>query len=353
MSEGNLVRNVTLLNSLPGTRASAQLNPGNAVGTTDIDIRLKPSPFLQGYIGANTYGNRFTGREITLAGIRFNNLAGLGDQLHLDLKRSNDNGQRGLDLGYVTPIHASGTLLNLRYNYVDYKLGGAFEVLDAFGKSQYFNISVDQPIMRDAGKGLSLRIDTAYKVINDEVATFGLANRRNVFTLGIGLFGDWLNNAGNVSNQLGFNIRTGKISFKNDLAQTLDETGANTKGGFAKYSLSATRLQYFENAVSLGLRADYQRASKNLDSVEKTSIGGINHWRQFAELPSLADSGFVVGAEIKKRIPAGNTLARFLLVELSPYSFIDVGRGKINEKTSIGDNHVKSIHAGLGIRGKI
>jgi hemolysin activation/secretion protein len=349
ISEGNLVRNVTLLNSLSGTRATAELTPGNAVGSTDAEITLQPLPFLQGYIGANTYGNRFTGREVVLAGILLNNPAGLGDQLSLHLKRSNNNGQRGLDLGYVLPIHASGTLLNLRYNYVDYKLGGAFKVLDAFGESQYFSIGIDQPIMRDAHKGLTVRFATSYKVINDEVSAFGLENRRNVLALDVGIFGDWLNKTGDVSHQLGINIRTGKVMFKDDVAQALDETSVKTKGGFIKYNLNATRLQYFKNGVTLALQADYQRASKNLDSVEKIATGGINRWRAFAELPSLADSGFVVGAEVKKRIPANKKLASLLLVELSPYGFIDFGRGKINQKSSIDDNHVKSIHYGLGL----
>jgi hemolysin activation/secretion protein len=129
----------------------------------------------------------------------------------------------------------------------------------------------------------------------------------------------------------------------------LDETSVKTKGGFIKYNLNATRLQYFKSGVTIALQADYQRASKNLDSVEKIATGGINRWRAFAELPSLADSGFVVGAEIKKRIPANKKLASLLLVELSPYGFIDFGRGKINQKSSIDDNHVKSIHYGLGL----
>lgn len=349
VSEKNLVRNITLLNSLPSTRATAQLNPSDTVGGTDVEITLQPLPRLEGYVGVNTYGNRFTGREVLLAGVRLNNPAGLGDQLSVDLKRSNDNGQRGLDLGYVTPVHASGTLLSLRYNYVDYKLGGAFKSLDAFGESQYFNIALDQPLVRDAQKGLSARFSTTYKVMNDEVSTVSLENRRNILAADFGLFGDWLNAAGDVSSQVGINIRTGKVMFKDDFAQALDETGAKTKGGFVKYTLNATRLQYFENGASLALRADYQRASKNLDSVEKISTGGVNRWREFAELPSLADSGFVVGAEFRKKMAANESLARLLLIDISPYGFIDFGRGKISQNASTSDNQVKSTHVGFGL----
>ena len=349
ISENNLVRNVTLLNALPAARATAQLNPGDEIGSTDVEIELQPLPRWQAYIGANTYGNRFTGREVALAGLSVNNLAGVGDQLNLNLKSSKDEGQRGLQLSYYTPVHASGTLLNVGYNYVDYKLGGEFKVLKASGDSQYFNINLDQPIVRNARHGLTARLGGSYKIISDEVSAFALDNRRDIKGVDLGLYGDWFDNTGDASNQLAINIRTGQVKFKDDFAETLDETGAKTEGDFVKYNLVASRTQYFKNGFSLALRADYQATNKNLDSVEKMTIGGINRWRAFAELPSLADAGLMAGVEIRKKIPANKSLASLLLVELSPYGFVDAGRGKINQKPSSNDNHVKSVHYGLGM----
>jgi hemolysin activation/secretion protein len=349
VSDNNLVRNVTLLNSLPAMRASAQLNPGEEVGSTDVEIELQPLPRLSTYVAGNTYGNRFTGREVALAGVRFNNPLGVGDQLSLNLKRSNDEGQRGLQLAYFTPVHASGTLLSFSYNYVDYKLGGEFEALKAKGDSQYFNFGLDQPIVRNAQHGLTARFAGSHKKVNDEVSAFALKNRREINGFDLGLFGDWLDDSGEANNQLGINIHTGRVNFKNDFAETLDETSAKTEGNFVKYNLVASRIQYFKNGISLALRADYQAANKNLDSVEKFSIGGINRWRAFAELPSLADSGFMASAEIRKRIPANQSLASLLLVEVSPYAFMDAGWGKVNENALSNDNHVKSIHAGFGM----
>lgn len=349
ISENNLVRNIVLLNSLPGLRATAQLNPGAEIGSTNVEIELQPLPSWQAYFGANTYGNRFTGREVLLAGASLNNLAGVGDQLNLNLKSSNDEGQRGFQLSYYTPVHESGTLLNLGYNYIDYKLGGAFKVLKASGDSQYFNIGLDQPLVRNAQHGLTARLSSSYKLISDEVSAFALDNRRDIKAVDAGLFGDWSDDTGDASNQLGVNIRSGWVDFKDDFAQTFDETGLKTEGSFIKYNLVASRVQYFKNGFSLALRADYQATNKNLDSVEKMSIGGINRWRAFAELPSLADAGLMAGIEIRKRIPANKSLASLLLVEVSPYGFFDAGRGKINQKPSSNDNHVKSIHYGLGL----
>jgi len=346
VTEYNLVRNVTLLNRLPGLAAIAQLNPGQDVGETDTHVTLQPAPRLQGYIGANTYGNRFTGREVVLAGLQLNNAAGLGDQLSLSLKRSNDEGQRGLGLSYVTPINSAATVLNVGYNYIGYQLGGNFKNLDASGQSQYFNLSIDHSILRDAHKGLSARLGTSYKLVNDEVGFAALENKRNISAADIGLNAGWTNATSSVNYLLGASLRTGSVNFKDDTYEALDATAAKTKGGFIKYNVNFSRQQFFNHGFSMALHADYQRASKNLDSVEKLSIGGINRWRQFAELPSLADTGLVVGAELRKNIPSQSQ--RFLL-SLSPYGFIDIGRGKINQRPAGGENHVKSIHGGFGL----
>jgi len=350
ITENNLVRNISLLNSLPAIRASAQLNPGDDIGSTNVEIELQPLSRWAGYIAANTYGNRFTGREVAQAGISLNNPAGTGDQLILNLKSSRDEGQRGLQLAYYMPVHESGTLLNFAYNYVDYKLGGEFKALKASGDSQYFNVSVDQPLVRNARYGLSARLGSSYKAINDEVSASALKNQRNITGLDLDLLGNWFDNASDASYQLGVNVRAGQVKFEDDLAKFLDESGAKTEGHFIKYSLTASRVQYFNNGFSIALRADYQGTNKNLDSVEKISIGGINRWRAFAELPSLADNGFVAGADIRKNIPANEKMASILLVEvLSPYGFIDFGRGRINQNALSNDNHVKSTHYGLGL----
>ncbi len=349
IAEKNLVRNVTLLNSLPAIRASAQLNPGEAVGSSNVDIELQPLPAVEGYIAANTYGNRFTGREVLLAGLRLNNLAGRGDQLSISLKNSRDDGQRGLNLGYLIPVHESGTLLNLGYNYVDYKLGGPFKQLKAEGDSQYFSAGLDQPLMRNAQGGLSAHAGGAYKRVDDDVSAFSLNNRRNVSNIDLGLFGDWFNSQGDVSYQAGLNLRAGRVNFKDAFAESLDATGAKTEGHFLKYNLVASRVQYFSSGVSLALRADYQYANKNLDSVEKILIGGINRWRGFAELPSQADTGYMTGAELRKNIAAGQKLANLLLEGISTYGFVGFGRGKLNRDALSDDNHVKSIHYGVGV----
>lgn len=348
--ENNLIRNVTVLNSLPGIKAVASLNPGEAVGTSDARIEISKEPRWRGIIGANTFGNRFTGREVLSGTLLFNNPAGRGDQLALSLRSSNHEQQRAAHLNYLTPVHASGTLLSLQYGYVDYRLGGEFSPLRATGDSEYYSLGVDQPFIRGRLANVTGRMTLSHKDISDEVATFALKNKRNINAVELGIFADWRDKQEAAFNQIGFQIKHGYVDFRDDLAELLDDTGARTAGDFLKYSLFASRVQPISARLNLNLHAEYQGSNKNLDIAEKMVIGGINRWRAFADLPTSADRGWVAGMELRANYGQELALANFLHANsLSPYVFYDAGRGNINHVALSDDNHVRSSHAGIGV----
>lgn len=345
--EDNLVRNITILNGLPAIRAATELNPGEKIGTSNAAIDLQEIPRWSAIIAANTYGNRFTGREVVSAAASLNNLAGRGDQLSFGLTNSRDELQRGLQLGYVIPVHDSGTLLSLNYNYIDYKLSAEFATLDATGESQYFSALVDQPLLRSKQKNLTARFGISYKDVIDEVEAFALKSHRGIEAIDFGAYGDWRDKL-NGFNQLGLNIRYGNVNFKNSQAELDDAAGAETEGSFIKYNIFASRIQPLSTNLNLTLRAEYQGADQNLDSSEKFSIGGINRWRAFAELPTSADRGLELGIELRGHV-TGTHLAQVFIEGLSPYGFIDYGTGTLNQNALSSNNHVESVHYGLGV----
>jgi hemolysin activation/secretion protein len=350
--ESNLVRNITLINSLPGVRAISELASGQEVGYSDVSIEVEPQPRVMGYLAANTYGNRFTGREMLNAGIYLNNLAGRGDRLGLNLETSNGERQRTVQLGYLIPISVTGTILNLSAGYSDYRLGGEFSILGATGDSSYISAFLDQPVLRARQGNITSRIGLSYKDVSDDVSAFALENHRSINALELGLFGDWRDVSMNGFNQLGLNLKFGDVNFKNSLAKSLDATSAETAGSFLKYNLFGSRIQPLFSAFNLILRAEFQGVTKNLDSSEKLAIGGINRWREFGELRTSSDRGLVIGAELRKTPVPLVGLARFLPVfnsVASPYIFFDYGRGIVNHHALSDDNHVWSSHVGAGV----
>lgn len=350
IKESNLIRNITVINSLPGIRAASEISPGQEVGYSDINLNIEALPTISGYLAANTFGNRFTGREVLTAGFSLNNLAGRGDQINLNLRASNHEGQRGIQLGYIVPVHTTGTLLHLNAGYFDYQLGGQFSELGVEGDSRYASILLDQPLLRSRQINITGRGGLSYKDISDDVSAFSLENHREIEALELGLFGDWRDHQLNGFNQLGLSLKLADVRFKNNFAESLDATGANTAGHFIKYNVFASRLQPLSAAYNLNLRAEYQGSNKNLDGTEKIAIGGINRWRGFGELPTSSDRGLITGIELRREMVSIAGLAGFLrTVEASPYVFVDHGRGIINHSALSDKNHVKSLHYGVGV----
>jgi len=353
IKESSLVKNITLINSLPGLNATSELSPGKEIGYSDAVIDVEALPLVTGFVAANTYGNRFTSREVLSAGIYLDNLAGRGDRLGLNLKTSNDERQRNAQLGYIVPIHETGTMLNLNAGYSDYRLGGQFSVLGAKGNSSFVSAFLDQPVLRSRQANITARAGLSYKDVSDDISAFSFENHRGIKALELGLFGDWREDRLKGFNQLGINLKLADVNFKNSLAKSLDATGANTSGNFIKYNLFGSRIQPLSATYNLIFRGELQGTNKNLDSSEKLAIGGINRWREFGELPVSSDRGLILGAELRKAMAPATGLASFLPIfkdaEYSPYVFFDYGRGIIDHSALSSDNHVNSSHYGVGI----
>lgn len=347
--EQNLVRNVNTLNALPGIDATAQLNPGAQVGSSDVSITLTSEQTWHAYFAFNTYGNRFTGRETFLAGLAFNNPLNLGDQLSLGVRTTQNQGLNSLNLNYITPVHASGTLLNLALSTTEYRLGRELSPLKASGKAHYASAYIDQPLYRDGHKSLGLRLGGQHKYLDDEVSLFALNNERAISHLELGLLGDWTNASGKVNYQSQLSFSMGHLSFEDNAAEASDQQTINTKGDFYKWNLGLVRSQLFEHGFSWQMRADLQWANQNLDSAEKMSIGASNRWRAYAELPGQADQGWVVSNELRRPWFLNAFFQNKSLNVLSPYVFYDFGKGRINKDALSQDNHLTTIHWGLGL----
>ena len=348
LNERNLVRNLMILNGLPGVTATSQLNPGEAVGSSDVVVAVEPKPMFNGYVNTNTYGNRFTGREVVGFGLAINNPAGRGDQLAFIGKVSNGEGQRAFGAYYVFPVCEAGTQLNLGYNYVDYKLGRELKSADARGDANYFTAAIEHPWIRDTKTGVTFRLGGNYKLLDDKVGLVDLDNKRNITSMDIGVVGDWINASGSTVYQWGAILTHGVVNFKNSFAETLDQSSNDTQGGFTKWNLTGTRTQYFDNGVNWIARLDYQGAHKNLDIAEKFGIGANNRWRSFAELPSQADEGWMLGNDVKRTFNLNNEAGTRWVQSVTPFAFYDIGRGKLNHDPLGSNNHIRSTHIGVG-----
>lgn len=348
LNERNLMRNLMVMNGLPGIQVTSQLNPGEAVGSSDVAVSVEPRTKYSGFVSANNYGNRFTNRETLGFGLAVNNLNGRGDQLAVVGKVSNDEGQRSLSSLYFTPVGDAGTIMNLAYSYVDYKLGKDFKIFDASGDAHYFYGSLEHPLLRETKKGIAFKVGGNYKILDDDVDLFLINNRRDITSLELGLVGDWIDDSGSVAYQWGIILTQGNVSFKDGTAKANDRDQLDTQGSFIKWNWTSSRTQVFENGINWIVRADYQGTDSNLDIAERFGIGAINRWRQFSEIPSQADQGWMVGTDIRRTFVSTAADVTPYIQSVTPFAFYDAGRGRLNHDPSGGDNHVRSNHVGVG-----
>ena len=348
LNERNLVRNLMVMNGLPGIQVTSQLNPGEAVGSSDVAVSIEPRVSYSGFVSANNYGNRFTNRETLGFGLAVNNLRGRGDQLAMVGKFSNDGGQRSLSNLYFTPVGDAGTIMNLAYSYVDYKLGKEFKRFDASGDAHYFYGSLEHPLLRETKKGIAFKVGSNYKILDDDVDFFSINNRRNIASVELGLIGDWIDESGSVAYQWAAILTHGNVSFKDSVAKSADRTQLDTQGNFLKWNWTSSRTQVFENGINWIVRADYQGTDSNLDIAERFGIGAINRWRQFSEIPSQADQGWMIGTDIRRTFVSTAADVTPYIQAVTPFAFYDAGRGRLNHDPASSDNYVRSNHIGVG-----
>lgn len=348
LNERNLVRNIMVMNGLPGIQVTSQLNPGEAVGSSDVAVSVEPRTRFNGFVSANNYGNRYTNRETLGFGMAFNNLNGRGDQLAVVGKVSRDEGQRSLSSLYFTPVGSAGTIMNLAYSYVDYKLGSDFKQFDASGDAHYFFASLEHPLLRETKKGVAFKVGSNYKILDDDVRAFAINNRRDISSLELGFVGDWINDSGNVVYQWGLLATGGNVSYKDSQAKATDRSLLDTQGSFIKWNWTSSRTQVFDNGVNWIVRADYQGAGNNLDIAERFGIGAINRWRQFSEIPSQADQGWMVGTDVRKTFATTGADVTPYIQSVTPFAFFDAGRGKLNHDPVGSSTYVRSNMVGLG-----
>lgn len=348
LNERNLVRNLMVMNGLPGIQVTSQLNPGEAVGSSDVAIAVEPKTKYSGFVSANTYGNRYTNHETLGFGLAVNNLNGRGDQLAVVGKTSKDEGQRSLSGLYFTPVGSAGTIANLAYSYVDYKLGGDFKQFDASGDAHYFYGSLEHPLLRETKKGIAFKVGTNYKLLDDDVDAFAINNRRNISSVELGLVGDWINETGSVAYQWSLLVTQGHVSYKDAAAKANDKSQLDTQGRFIKWNWTSSRTQIFENGINWIVRADYQGAGDNLDIAERFGIGAVNRWRQFSQIPSQADQGWMLGTDVRRTFVSTAADVTPYIQSVTPFAFYDVGRGKLNHNPISSDNHVRANMVGVG-----
>ena len=332
VDEGTLVRNLLLLNELPGLAASAEVKPGAQVGEADVAVALaETGPRASGVLSADNHGSRSTGRVRLGAAATVRQLAGRGDVLNLQATVGDRNALKAFSGGYSVPLNAAGTRLAVSASTLDYRVvAPAFDGLDARGDATYLQLTVDQPLLRRVGYGVTLRAGGVHKALSDRIEAFAQNEARHVDAWIVALRGEQQDRprpgdapfAPTGSTTWSVTGTLGRVGFDDPVAQAADAVQRATAGRYARLNIELTREQPLGERFALIGRVALQNPLKrNLDNAERSVLGGANALRPYGELATLADRSALGAIELRHRTALGG-------VPLATSLFFDIGHGR-------------------------
>ena len=349
IAQAELDRALLLLSDIPGMAVSATLKPGDQVGTSDLTVGASDTARTSGSAVLDNFGNRYTGQERLGINLHLINPLGLrtGDALTLNGLTSSEQMRYGR-LAYESVLNGQGTRLGGSFSALNYRLGGDVTSLLANGSAQIGSLWLRQPLIRSRGINLYGILQHDSLQLRDHIDVNGSQTDRHLANWTLSIYGDSQDKRlSGGSNNWSFGWTQGRVSFDDAVAQLANAASVKSEGRFSKLSASLSRSQRLGNDTSLYLAASGQRASTNLDSSQKMSIGGPFAVRAYESGVVSGDSGELVTAELR------HALGPSWGGQLTGVAFLDGARVSMNRNlwTGVtGPNSVLLSGAGIGLQ---
>ncbi len=258
-----LERRLLLLSDLPGVKVQSTLQPGEAVGTSDLTVSLLPGRRVTGSLEADNAGNPYTGTYRGGGTLNLNELTGQGDMASVRFLTA------GSGFNYVRgayQAHLQDATLGVAYAHLTYRLGGRFSPLDASGTADIASLYGSYPLIRSRDTNLDVHLQFDARSFHDKVGATSFVADRTARVVIVGLTGDHhdrLLGGGWTSYSVSWAF--GDLHIKTPSVRAEDALTARTNGAYNKFSFDLARLQQVAGPLSLYGEARGQLASKNLE----------------------------------------------------------------------------------------
>jgi len=344
ITETGLERPLLLINDLPTAQVISEIRPSRTVGAADLRVNVdKGSNPVDGYLDFDNQGSRFTGEFRTGGNLNVNTPLGWGDQFTFRGFRS--SGMWYARVAYLVPVTYYGTRLGFSYTAFDYELGKQFKAQAINGEGEVGSVYAFHPVVRTRNTNAILQASYEEKRLLDKTGAAGTFEFRDIETTKLGLVGDWRD--GGLSgglNAYSVTYTRGWVSIDPSAIAGQDAAGHRTAGLFHKFNLEARRLQRLSENANLLLAYVGQKASKNLTSSEKLSLGGASGVRAYPVGEASGDSAHIVQLEARYIWPG----VKVFDGDFTVFGFYDYGKSKVNEQPIAADTENKRTISGYG-----
>ncbi len=328
---------------------SAELSAGSRPGQSLLEVKItEANTFDVGLILDN-------GRSPAVGTFRRQiqvneaNLFGWGDSI--SAVYANTDGSNALDLNYTLPINPHNGTLSFSYGFSDNQvIERPFDVLDIQSNSNYYELSLRQPILQKPTQEFILGITASHR---RSKATFldgelpfpgtGADDEGRTRVTAVRFFQEWVSR----DTQQVFAMRS-QLSVGLDLFDaTINKTFPDSR--FVAWRGQAQWVRLLGRNTLLVLRGDVQLADRPLVPFEQIGIGGLDSVRGYRQDALLTDNGIFASAEV--RIPVVRFSRPNNFLQVTP--FVDFGNGwndsgRSDFEVDLDSNTLLSV--GLGLR---
>lgn len=284
-----LERQILLINELAGGQISLDLQAGDTPGSTDIVLVQKPEDLLTGRLEANNHGLPSTGEYRYSLTLNANSPFNRGERITFNAMTSETGGLKSYNLRGELPVGGQGWRATAGASRAEYALGDAFRSLQASGTADTLRAGLAYPLLRSRNANLKFQVEADHNQLSDQYKASNTQLDKTSDGLTASLSGDmqddWL---GGGSNRLDLSLRSGTLHL-GQTAATQDTR--HTAGSFKKANLNLSRQQTLARNLSVGTQINMQFSGKNLDSLERMSLGGPQSLPGYVSGEAVGDSG--------------------------------------------------------------
>lgn len=347
ITETGLERPLLLINDLPTAVVASEIRRSRTVGAADLRVNVdKGEDLVSGYVDIDNEGNRFTGEQRRGLNVNLNNPLGYGDQASFR-GFNTDEAMWYARMSYLIPVNYLGTRVGVSYSKFDYALGKTeFVALRANGYGEVTSIYGFHPFVRTRNTNFIVQLSYEDRHLTDRVDSANTISERFVSVYKTSLVGDFRDGfLGGGLNAYTLSFSAGNVGIAPPADMVADQGGRRTMGDYKTWQLQARRLQRVTENTSVLGALSMQRASKNLTSSEKFSIGGPNAVRAYPVSEGSGDEGMVFQLEGRYVVPGVRPLGG----DFTLMGFWDYGESKLNRKPLATDSPNYRSISGYGI----
>jgi hemolysin activation/secretion protein len=289
---------VLKLNELGGVNATACIQAGSTVGTSDVVLALRRTDPVRADVQLDNYVVRYTGPVEIQGSLGLEGVFRRGERLGVTAGYSGTvaaYGSRQLGTYANVPLTPGGLSLVGALNWSDYRSLEEFNPDHYAGFYASAMIGLQQVLWRRPHAGLSVRLVGSLNHYEDSIFDTVTYDNRSSAVARLSLLGDLQDRVlgatspAYTAGQLTFSF--GALSRPNPYASYFPGDG----GTHGKVNLTVNRLQTFAALprFTLSAQGQVQLAFNNLNVAEELSLGWPNGVRAYPPGEALGDSGLV------------------------------------------------------------